>query len=39
VGFSPLGMLLRQFAFPQRLKPVIRNRLSTYGLKPVPFKK
>jgi len=29
---------MRQFAFPQRLKPEIRNGLSTYGLKPVPFK-
>jgi len=31
-------MLLRQFAFPQRLKPEIKKGLSMYGLKPVPFK-
>jgi ketosteroid isomerase-like protein len=35
---SPLGDVLRQFAFPQRLKPQIKKRLSTYGLKPVRFK-
>jgi hypothetical protein len=36
-GFSPGGKFLAAICFPSAAKAGNQNRLSTYGLKPVPF--